>query len=273
MLVLPETPGVELLRARFRTQHFDRHVHDGYALGVIERGALQFWYLGRKMTASAGQVNLVVPGEPHDGHAADQEGWAYRMFYLAPEVVDTACGELSPRRLRPHFDAGVLDDPALAAAVTGAHRIWASPQASALARQTVLLHVLTAWITRHAELRATLPRLGEERGAAIRALSLLRERYAEDLSLETLAAHAGLSPFHLVRVFKARYGLAPHAYLVQIRLARARRLLETSDRLADIAAATGFADQSHLTRLFKKRYGLTPGALRNFLQNPHRFQE
>lgn len=267
LLVLPEAPGVELLRASFRTLRFDRHFHEEYALGVVERGALRFRYLGRTMTAAAGQVNLVVPGEPHDGHAALPEGWTYRMFYLAPQVVDAACAELAPRRAAPHFSAGVLDDPTLAARVRQAHLLWELPGASRLARQTALLEAVTWWIARHAECPAFLPRLGNERGAAARTRALLQERYAEDLSLDVLAGHAGLSPYHLVRVFKACYGLAPHAYLVQVRLARARTLLAGPDRLADIAAAVGFADQSHFTRLFKRRHGLTPGAWRNFLQN------
>ncbi|MCA1944158.1 MAG: AraC family transcriptional regulator [Desulfovibrio sp.] len=267
LIARPESPGVELLRAAYRTQRFDRHFHEEYALGVIEGGALRFRYLGQTMIAAAGQVNLVVPGEPHDGHAALPHGWAYRMFYLAPRVVDAASAELRPRRTAPHFAAGVLEDPILAARVRQTHLLWEASAASLLARQTALLEMLTLWISRHAEAPGAAPRLGHEGGAVARARALLQERFAEDLSLDDLAGHVGLSPWHLVRVFKARHGLAPHAYLVQVRLARARALLAGPDRLADIAAATGFADQSHLTRLFKARFGLTPGACRNFLQN------
>ena len=67
---------------------------------------------------------------------------------------------------------------------------------------------------------------------------------------------------HLIRRFRAAHGVPPHAYLVQIRLLRARRLLAAGERPAAVAAACGFADQSHLGRWFRRAYGLAPGAYR-----------
>jgi AraC-like DNA-binding protein len=56
--------------------------------------------------------------------------------------------------------------------------------------------------------------------------------------------------------------MAPHAYLNQIRLERARQLLSAGEPSAQVAAATGFVDQSHLTRRFKGAFGVTPGQYR-----------
>lgn len=263
----PEIPGVELMHARFVTQRFSKHFHEEYAIGIIERGAMRFRYLGADMTAATGQVNLVVPGEPHDGHAGADSGWTYRMFYLDPAVLEMALREVSPRALSIHFPEGVIPDPGLAARVLRAHRCLSDPGASALARQTLLLDMLTYWITRHGERALSLPALRTEHGAADAARELIDDCHAEDLRLEDIALQVSLSPFHLVRVFKARFGLTPHAYLVQTRVRRARALLRTPLRLADIAASVGFSDQSHFTRHFKRKHGVTPGAYRNFLQN------
>jgi AraC-like DNA-binding protein len=68
-----------------------------------------------------------------------------------------------------------------------------------------------------------------------------------------------MSAFHLARCFKKQLGLPPHAYLTQLRLQRARRLLAGGLGLAEAAAAVGFYDQSALSRHFKKIYGVTPG--------------
>ncbi|MFW5734139.1 MAG: helix-turn-helix domain-containing protein [Oceanidesulfovibrio sp.] len=260
-------PGVELMRARYVTQRFSKHFHEEYAIGIIERGAMRFRYLGHDMTAAAGQVNLVVPGEAHDGHAAGKDGWTYRMFYLAPAVLEAALHEVRPAGESMHFPAGVIQDPNLAARVLRAHDCLGDPGASTLARQTLLLDMLTFWIVRHGEKASTLPARRAEHQAADRARDIIHDRHAEDIRLEELATHAGMSPFHLVRVFRDRHGLTPHAYLVQMRVRRAKTLLRTPMRLADIAAAVGFADQSHLTRQFKRQFGVTPGAYRNFLQN------
>jgi len=259
---LPLLGGVHLLRAEYVTHRFSRHFHTGYALGCIERGAMEFHYLGRRHVAAAGQVNLVVPGETHDGHAAAPSGWAYAMFYFEPEVLAQVAAQISPRLDRPHFKAGVIDDPELARRVRLAQALAADPVAPTLARESALMAAFALWVARHAEGRAQPGPPGKERRAVRLARELLDARCAEDVSVAQLAEAAGLSPFHLIRVFRAQLGLPPHAYLVQARVNLAKALLRGPMRLADVAAAAGFADQSHLTRLFKRQVGCTPGAWR-----------
>jgi AraC-like DNA-binding protein len=265
---LPFWGGVELLRARFVTQRFSRHFHEGFAVGCIEDGAMRFSYRGESVVAARGQVNLVIPGEPHDGHGAEASGWAYRMFYLTPEALMTAARELMPRPNLPHFRAGVLDDPALAAMIDRTHRRLEAAETSLMEKETRLLRLLEAWIRRHANEPGSDPRTGSEHRAVHRAREIIEDRFAEDLPLSELAREAGLSPFHLVRVFENRLGITPHAYQTQTRIARARQRLAGDGRVADIAMDCGFADQAHLTRLFKRQIGVTPAKYRKMLQNP-----
>ena len=70
---------------------------------------------------------------------------------------------------------------------------------------------------------------------------------------------SGLDRFALARHFRAAYGTSPHRFQVGRRLARAQGLIARGTALSEVAAATGFADQSHLTRHFAARFGLTPG--------------
>lgn len=270
----PALPGVELLRACFVRQHFARHFHRRYAIGVIERGGMAFRYLGRDLVASSGCVNLVVPGEAHDGHAADEAGWTYRMFYLDPDWLDRALAELTGRdplgagsvRL-PYFDAGVLEDPRLAAEIRILHRGLELKAFTALEAETRLYGLLGRWIARHAVDRPAVRTPGREPEAVRRARSILEQRLDEDLRLEDLARETGLSPFHLARAFCRSVGLPPHAYLIQERVRRARALLAGNMPLAEVAVSTGFADQSHLNRHFRRITGLTPGRWRKILQD------
>ena len=73
---------------------------------------------------------------------------------------------------------------------------------------------------------------------------------------------AGLSRFHLIRVFQRRYGLTPFAYQRTRRIEKARAVLRTGSAIADVAAAAGFSDQSHLGRSFRAVMGSTPGEYR-----------
>jgi AraC family transcriptional regulator len=84
-----------------------------------------------------------------------------------------------------------------------------------------------------------------------------------DLSLTALAASVNLSKPHFVRLFRSTAGKSPHQYIVQLRIERARQMIQTSAMpLVDIASETGFSSQSHLSRTFLKCYGVTPGQMR-----------
>jgi AraC-like DNA-binding protein len=79
------------------------------------------------------------------------------------------------------------------------------------------------------------------------------------VSLGDLAAHVGLSPYHLLRSFRAQVGITPGAYQIQLRVLEARRRLREGAGIAATATELGFADQSHLTRHFQRIMGTSPG--------------
>ena len=92
-----------------------------------------------------------------------------------------------------------------------------------------------------------------------KVLDLVQERLAEDIALDDLAAAAGVSRFHFLRLFKNSLGITPHRFIIDQRLAAARTLLkDTNQGLADVAASTGFSSQSHLCTTMRRRLGLTP---------------
>ena len=87
-----------------------------------------------------------------------------------------------------------------------------------------------------------------------------------DLSLQALANESGYSRVHFVRMFRAATGYSPHNYLLNLRLERARELLNNpSISLIDIALDCGFSSHSHMSRLFHKNIGVTPSAYRRGL--------
>jgi AraC-like DNA-binding protein len=95
---------------------------------------------------------------------------------------------------------------------------------------------------------------------ALRTREFLRENINNDISLECLAVELGTDRFRLTRRFKAAFGLAPHAYLIQLRLARARTLLAQGVSPITVASELCFSDQSHLGRWVRRAYRLTPSA-------------
>ncbi len=92
-------------------------------------------------------------------------------------------------------------------------------------------------------------------------LELIHTELGGDLSLQRIASSCGYSPFQFARLFKATTGLAPHAFVLRLRLERAReRLRSGSASVAEVALAMGFFDQAHFTSVFRRAFGVTPGA-------------
>jgi AraC family transcriptional regulator len=97
----------------------------------------------------------------------------------------------------------------------------------------------------------------------LRARDQLKAEFATPLSLERLAAEAGVHPVHFARTFRRFFGRTPGEHVRVLRIEHACRLLETTDApLADVALAAGFADQSHLSKAFRRSMRTTPGRYR-----------
>ena len=101
------------------------------------------------------------------------------------------------------------------------------------------------------------PAAPDDNGTIVRLRDLTRH-------YGTVAALAGVSPYHFARQFRAATGLPPHQYVIMRRVERAKQLMsEGLDlSLAEVAAHAGFSDQSQFSRHFKRLVGITPGQFR-----------
>lgn len=236
------------------TSHaFGRHTHDQFGIGVVLRGA-QKSASGRGMVeARAGDVITVNPGEVHDGSALGEDGRAWRMLYFDPAVLSGPIRELTGRDAE--LSRPAMRDPASAARFLSLFRAMTDPNGghSEIETRETLLLLLARLIEHRSRERAGAPRAIEQ------ARALIDDDPSAPLSLEDLAAVGGVGRFQLLRGFARATGLTPHAYLVQRRLQKARRMIAEGAPLAGAALASGFADQSHMTRLFVRAYGMSPG--------------
>lgn len=254
-------PGVDLLRARYVTHRYARHSHETYTVGVIEAGVEEFAYGSELLRAGPGTVALLNPEVVHTGQAGVPEGWAYRVLYPSVELVTGIAAELGAVPGTPSFPQTVVDDPAAARLVRAAH--IAAERGDRLASSSLLRTGLAGILRTHAQLGREPDQHPRHRcmpSVVSSTRELLAERLADPPSLDELAAMAGMSPFALLRAFRAETGLPPHAYLNQLRVRLARQLLDAGLPPAQVAVDAGFADQPHLTRHFKRAVGVPPGA-------------
>jgi len=271
---------VEAMHAHFTSHVYHRHSHESYSFGVTETGAQAFTCRNGRHVSGIGMVMAFNPDDPHDGHAAGDGGFTYRMVHIWPEFFASLTG--TARQL-PLFRSPVLDDPVTARSLRRLHLALTRPEAGMTELERYERLTGTArLLVRHsaAGARAAGPAetAGSDTRVAARIRELLHDRYAAadltapdltspdltspDLTSTDLAAAAGCSRFAAYRAFHQVYGLAPSDYQRQLRVRAARRLLARDIPPAVAAAEAGFADQAHLTRWFRRYYGVTPGAYR-----------
>lgn len=248
---------IEAMFARFRTHVYPLHSHEAYLFGVTEAGAQEFRCRGERHVSAVGMVMAFNPDDPHDGHAASSLGYHYRMLHVSEALVAEVLADAAGRRApMPLFDEPVVADKPLADAVRALHRVVlddAGPRG--LAYDECVTRLVVAMVRRRATRE---PVVSSRVGANVeRARARLQEN--PDVTADELAAAAGCSRFTLYRAFRATYGMSPSQFQRETRLRSARKLIVSGRSLGDVAASTGFADQSHLTRWFSKVYGITPG--------------
>ncbi|GII79328.1 transcriptional regulator [Sphaerisporangium rufum] len=253
------------MHAHFERHVYHRHSHETYSFGVTEAGAQSFTCRGASRTSVAGMLMVFNPDDPHDGHAATEQGFTYRMLHVGPDLVADVLAAAAGRPVGPPlFAEPVVRDAGAARAVRRLHR--ALLDGAPPLRRDELLDTVVAGLARRAGGRPVEPRAAgsapEMARTARIAREVLHDRDQGEITAAELAAAAGRSRFAVYRSFHAVYGMAPSDYQRQLRLRAARGLLAAGRSPAQAAAEAGFADQSHLTRWFTRCYGVTPGAYR-----------
>src|SRR6202165_3344072 len=88
----PSAYGVERAEVYISTRGFDPHRHDTYGIGVTTAGVQIFRYRGSQRVCLPGQLHVLHPDETHDGAPGTEDGFGYRILYIAPELVREALG-------------------------------------------------------------------------------------------------------------------------------------------------------------------------------------
>jgi len=207
-----------------------------------------------------------------DGDSAD-----YISIFQAPDLYRSIAGaDFQPEDWDHEVLSTALDPVALHIALSLALAVETSDDDAGNADPLLLEHLGHSLACRVVKLlKSRLPSGGASSGP--RSLESARLRRVIDyieghlgestLSVEKLAAVAHLSPYHFSRAFKTATGQAPHRFVLERRVERARlHLAAGGESLAGIAYTTGFSSQAHFSSIFRRLTGVTPRQYRQSVQ-------
>lgn len=245
-----------LMCARYGPFNWDKHVHDEQVIVLTESGAGEVETRRGRDIGSAGSVWVFMPGEYHFGRVDLGGSWQYRALYLDEHVLERIGRQLGIKTnqgllLRP----GLHHDPDLAHMLLRAHASRVSERAS---EQEAWSEALSELYARYGDPPPADSKQAVRAAAVRLAQDYILEHFRDDISIDDLAGLTNVSRFHFIRSFRASIGIPPHAYINQVRVQHARKLLVAGWKASEAAIESGFYDQSKLNRLFKRSYGVTP---------------
>lgn len=240
---------------------YARHAHDTFSIGAITGGRSVYVNGREARPVSAGTVVVMNPGDVHCCNPVANEPWSYLMFYVDAKWLAKIQHEMNPDA-GPDFQrvsTEPLTDRTLFEGLVRLHEVLTDSGEDPLQKESALIAFFSA-------LPAFFnPAPVEHKDASPKvtlAADYIRQNFTRQLRLDEICAATGLSAPYLIRAFKSRYDMTPHAYLINARIEYCRDRLKRGEPIAEVALSAGFADQAHLQRAFKQYVAATPGQYR-----------
>jgi len=256
VLVSPALPGVRVIQL----ERSDRELmvfNDSYWVTHRVRTNNELRFREKRFFTPSHTVGVMEPdGYFRTGRAASPI--TVSIVMIDPSVVEHACAELGGQRTPRFGGVCTLNDPKLFGSLGQLVSMLSNDAQDAFEVESRFGALLSTVLRGATAGGPVVNRRVCEPLAMRRARDMMHENPAKKLTLKELAEEARINPYWFAHEFTRHFGIAPHAYQNQLRLARARRALETGAPPADVAVAAGFYDQSHFARLFKRSMGMTP---------------
>lgn len=261
---IEELPGVVISEAKLTEFHFQPHYHLDYHIGLVTQGSQHQKVQHKTLDLVPKQICLMPPGEVHDGSGRDNTTRHLKTFRIPAELIQAALLDSQARDTNLQLAPSIIDQPTHNRSFLQLIQAFDPNQyASQLHKDSLWTNALSNLL-----LAAEKKPLSQETFALTnQQLKRVREyceaNLSSKISLNNLAELCGLTRFQFIRRFQKQTGLAPHAWLMRLRLERAcTQLAKSNAMITDIAADVGFYDQSHFNRAFKQAFGVAPSNYR-----------
>ncbi len=258
-VVYDEELRIEAYRFEGTRQPFPNHFHEYYVIGFVESGERYLSCRNKEYRIQKGNVILFNPGDNHACVQSDEGAFDYRGFNISTNVMLDLVQEVTGKRELPGFFENVILDEDVTCYLQPLHEM-VMRGANEFGKEENLILLLSMLIQRYGQpFEDCIPECRDE---IEKACQFMETHFAERISWEQICRCAGLSKSTLLRAFTKSKGVTPYSYLENIRIGRAKKLLEKGVAPIDAALQTGFSDQSHFTNYFTRFIGLAPGVYR-----------
>lgn len=251
---------IEAYRFEGIVQPFPNHFHEYYVIGFIEDGQRVLSCRNQEYTITKGDIVLFNPGDNHACVQSDDGTLDYRGFNITKEVMLDLAEEVTGKRELPGFSKTVIFDEEVTCYLHPLHELIMKGSCE-FGKEENLLLLISLLIQRYGQPFESC--ILECRKEIEKACDFMEQHFADRIYLDQICLYANLSKSTLLRAFTKSKGVTPYSYLENIRIGKAKKLLEQGVPPIEAAMRTGFSDQSHFTNYFNRFIGLAPGLYRD----------
>ncbi len=255
---LADLPFMEIKTGAGTTYAVRKHSHDTLSIGFVEKGSSKIICQPHKFNLETHNATLIPPGNIHLCEPDDADKFIFRMVYICPDWLASTF-ELDAHKLQPQARALSKEDIVY-------KDTFFTPFNSGrdkMVEETRVIFFLAHLFFSVFSLEPATDKYLTEPETINRVTEFLDNNFSQEIQLDDLENLTGISKFSLLRRFKKRWHLTPHAYVINKRILMAKKMLKQNYSVADTAAACGFFDQSHFVKTFKNFVGINPAAYKS----------
>jgi AraC-like DNA-binding protein len=251
------------LRYSSSSKKYKEHLHDTFSIGININGKSLYTNRNKSYDFDINMIAIINANYIHSCNVIDKEANKYYMLYLDEKwcygiqksIYDKIEG------FKP-FPKDILLDKKLYTEFLNLCDLLFG-ELNYIEKEKELIIFFTKLFSIHLKTSA----IKIEDKVFEKILVYLKQNYKENISLHELSQKFKLNSFYIIRLFKSQINMTPHAYLLNLKINKAKEYLKKGHSLIDTALECGFSDQSHFHRNFLKIVATTPREYQiNFIQ-------
>ncbi|WP_141434518.1 AraC family transcriptional regulator [Bacillus sp. 03113] len=237
---------------------YQKHYHEEYSIGLVEKGTTNFWCNGKNIPIRSKTVVLIPSKMLHSCTPNLSKEWKYKMIFIHPEWLHSALDLYREgNKKESMIDVPFLLNNRMFEQVNHLIKCLTS-KTTPLEKESQMIHTIHQLFEYEKCIKIPLKKKMYE-GKNLNAIKdYLHGHYKENITLDTLSRLSGLSKYYFLRLFKAKYHVPPHTYQIILRVNFAKKEIKKGRPFTEIAQEAGFYDQSHFIKQFKRYVGTTP---------------
>lgn len=251
------------LRYSNSNKHYKKHFHDTFSLGINEQGVSIYTNNDKSYTLDKNMLSIVNPYAVHSCNSCTNVLNIYYMLYLdtswcmdIQKSIDNSVSDFV------NIPVDILEDKVFYDEYLDLCKFLFSDN-YILDKEDIVIDFFVKFFSLYLD-KSEVPNRSEEFNEIV---SYLEDNYKENISIEELSKLFNLNPFYIIRLFKSKINLTPHAFMLNLKINKAKELLQSGYSIVDTALECGFFDQSHFYKNFTKIVATTPKEYRlNFVQ-------